>query len=133
MSGYVADTHALIWYLQDSKRLGPAARLAFTSAEEGLCYIYVPSMCLVELVLLEERGRMPAGTTEIVHQVLASESNGLIVVPLTADVAKAVGAFSRNEIPDMPDRVIAATAVQLGLPLLTKDQVIQASSVDTVW
>lgn len=133
MNGYVTDTHALIWFMQDSKKLGAKASLAFSEAEQGLAYIFVPTICLVELVFLEERGRLPGGTADLVHQALASESNGLVAAPLTADVAKTLSTLSRAEIPELPDRVIAATAAQHRLPLLTNDHLIQASTVETVW
>ena len=33
----------------------------------------------------------------------------------------------------MPDRIIAATALHLGLPLISRDRKIQLSSVNTIW
>jgi predicted nucleic acid-binding protein len=33
----------------------------------------------------------------------------------------------------MPDRIIAATALHLGLPLISRDRKIQLSSVPTIW
>jgi predicted nucleic acid-binding protein len=33
----------------------------------------------------------------------------------------------------MPDRIIAATALSLGLPLVTRDGKIRASNVITIW
>ncbi len=37
-------------------------------------------------------------------------------------------------IPDMPDRIIAATARYLNIPLVTKDAMIQnAGVVSTIW
>jgi len=33
----------------------------------------------------------------------------------------------------MPDRIIAATALHLGLPLVTRDQRIAAAGIKTVW
>ena len=40
---------------------------------------------------------------------------------------------SRDIIPDMPDRIIAATALHLDLPLVTRDQKIQAAGITTIW
>jgi predicted nucleic acid-binding protein len=38
------------------------------------------------------------------------------------------------DVPDMPDRIITATAYQLDLPLITKDQKIKNSRVvSVVW
>lgn len=33
----------------------------------------------------------------------------------------------------MSDRIIAATTMHLGLPLVTRDQKIRAANVETVW
>jgi len=39
----------------------------------------------------------------------------------------------RAQIPDLPDRIIAATALYLGLPLISRDRRILLSDVDTIW
>jgi predicted nucleic acid-binding protein len=40
---------------------------------------------------------------------------------------------SRAAVPDMPDRIVAATAVYFGVPVLSRDGRICASNVQTVW
>ena len=40
---------------------------------------------------------------------------------------------SRLEIPDMPDRIVAATALRLGVPIISRDRRIQASKLNTIW
>ena len=42
-------------------------------------------------------------------------------------------AIVRQEVPDLPDRVIAATALQLSVPVVSRDGRIRASSVQTIW
>jgi predicted nucleic acid-binding protein len=39
----------------------------------------------------------------------------------------------RQDIPDLPDRIIAATASFYGVPLLTRDERIRGSSLQTIW
>ena len=53
-------------------------------------------------------------------------------MPLTVGVAFALAQIPRNEVPDLPDRVIAATALSLGLALL-RDGKIRASRIETIW
>jgi predicted nucleic acid-binding protein len=36
------------------------------------------------------------------------------------------------QIPDMPDRIIAATAVHLNVPLISRDGKIRVSGVNTI-
>jgi len=50
MADFVTDTHGLIWYSEDSPRLGPGAREAFDACDRGVSLIYVPTICLVEIV-----------------------------------------------------------------------------------
>ena len=41
---------------------------------------------------------------------------------------------ARDEVPDMPDRIIGATALYLGLPLITRDKNLASSKLLTcVW
>jgi len=39
----------------------------------------------------------------------------------------------RAQVPDLPDRSIAATAVHFGVPLISRDRKIRSSSVPTIW
>ena len=48
-------------------------------------------------------------------------------------VALAVLQISRETVPDMPDRIITATALDLGLRLVTRDSKILKTWVETVW
>jgi len=55
------------------------------------------------------------------------------VVPLSESIARCVALIPRESVPDMPDRIIAATALQVGVPLVTRDGRIRASGLDVVW
>jgi PIN domain nuclease of toxin-antitoxin system len=48
-------------------------------------------------------------------------------------VADALEAVSRSEIPDLPDRIVAATASALHVPLISRDGKIRASQIQTIW
>ena len=39
----------------------------------------------------------------------------------------------RVAVPDMPDRIVAATAVHFGVPVISRDRRIQSSILSTVW
>jgi len=36
-------------------------------------------------------------------------------------------------VPDLPDRIIAATALHLNVPVISRDSKIQAANLQTVW
>jgi predicted nucleic acid-binding protein len=52
---------------------------------------------------------------------------------MDVSIAQTLTRVSRGSIPDMPDRIIAATALHLGVPLISRDARIQASSIKTIW
>jgi PIN domain nuclease of toxin-antitoxin system len=129
----VTDTHGLIWYLEDSSRLGSDARAAFDACDRGEIVVYVPTICLVEIIYLQEKGRIPLTLkNEFDHELQAGTTN-LIMASLTPDVVEAIARVPRSDVPDMPDRIIAATALHLRLPLISRDRAIQLSFVETVW
>jgi predicted nucleic acid-binding protein len=40
---------------------------------------------------------------------------------------------ARHELPDLPDRIIGATALFYNVPVLSRDGRIRASSIQTIW
>ena len=132
MNNAVTDTHALIWYLQDDSRLGPDAKSYYDACDNGQCVVYVPTMCLVEIVFLSEKGRLASGLKSSLDIELKSNTTGLRLVDLTEQVVEAMARIPRVEIPEMPDRIIAATALHLGLPLMSRAHKIRFSSVTTI-
>ena len=53
--------------------------------------------------------------------------------PVDRSIIPSLAAIDRSEIPDMPDRIIAATALHLGVPVISRDGKIRASAVRTIW
>ena len=107
MTDYVADTHALIWYLTDSDQLGPEASAAFDACDAGEASIFEPTICLVELIYLQEKARIPAELKAALDTHLASGRTGLYTVDLTTAVVKAISEVSRDLVPDLPDRIVS--------------------------
>lgn len=129
----VLDTHAAVWYLLDAKNL-PASTFSFIdgAAASGQP-TYISAISLVEVVYLVERGRIASGAFEIFVTELSQENPAFTVVPLDSEVASALRKIPRDVVPDMPDRIIAATALHLDLPLITRDRRIQSAGIKTIW
>ena len=56
-----------------------------------------------------------------------------VLAAVDEGVAQAVHRVPRDVVPEMPDRIIAAMALHLGLPLITRDQRIQSAGIKTIW
>jgi PIN domain nuclease of toxin-antitoxin system len=123
----VLDTHALIWHLSGSKELSRVARTMIATEEKNGASIFVSAISLVEVVYLAERGRLPSAALHSLEDALADSAGSLVVTPLDAGVARAVQGISQVAVPDMPDRIIAATAVHLDGELVTRDRRLQAA------
>ncbi|HEY3974003.1 MAG TPA: type II toxin-antitoxin system VapC family toxin [Candidatus Sulfotelmatobacter sp.] len=129
----VLDTHAIIWFLSGSSQLSARARSAIENVERDDDGIFVSAISLVEIIYLCEKGRLPAEAWERLKAALEDPAGNVVVVPLDAAVARAVQEVNRGEVPDMPDRIIAATAASLKAELVTRDRRLQSSGVRTLW
>jgi PIN domain nuclease of toxin-antitoxin system len=95
--------------------------------------IAISAISLVEIVYLVEKGRIPAGRfSELVREL---ETSGSIFLETAVDrgIARSLTRVDVLQIPDMPDRVIAATALNLDVPLISRDGKIRVSSIQTIW
>jgi PIN domain nuclease of toxin-antitoxin system len=133
VSAVVADTHALVWYISEPSRLSKAARDALNGATQSGEPIYVASVSHVEMRYLTEKGRIDPMALDRVDALLDAPNSALIIAPLDLRIARAVLQIARAEVPDMPDRIIAATALVLQLPLVTRDRKIQSAAIVTIW
>lgn len=133
MPAVLADTHAAIWYLFNSPRLSAPARTALEQAANSGDRIYLSAISLVEIVYLAEKQRIPSGALALVLQDLRDPAAALTLIPLDESIAQAVSGIPRSQVSDMPDRIIAATALVHQLPLVSRDHKIQAAPIQTIW
>ena len=129
----VADTHAALWHLFDDSRLSFRARNFIEQAAANHQRILLSAISLAEILYLVEKNRLPVAAYNDLKVALADPGHVLKEAPFTTEIVDAMRRIPREGVPDMPDRIIAATAVYLKVPVLSRDGRIQASDVQTVW
>lgn len=132
MTRAVLDTHALVWSIFEPNRLSATARTLIETAIRGGDDFAFSTISLVEMVYLAEKGRIPSITPGAVVAMVARGA-ALVEVPVDLMIAVTLASIDRKQISDMPDRIIAATTLVLGVPLITADSQIRASAVPTIW
>jgi len=129
----VLDTHALIWWLTGSAPLSRAAKLAVTKAAKEN-RVVASAISVLEIVTAIRRGRLQFTTP--LEQWLADARRlpELRFEPVSAEIAQLAGSFGEDMHVDPADRIIAATAIILNVPLVTADGKLRASrAVKTIW
>jgi PIN domain nuclease of toxin-antitoxin system len=129
----VADTHAALWYLFGDSRLSSPAKTAFDEAASSRRKIALSVISLAEVVYLVEKNRLPASAYADLEEALRDPDHVLQEAPVTAEIIDAMRDVPRADIPDMPDRIVAATALYFGVPTISRDSSIRSSKIQTIW
>jgi PIN domain nuclease of toxin-antitoxin system len=95
--------------------------------------IVLSPISLAEIVYLVEKNRLPASAYHELKNALADPDCVIEEAPFTVEIVDAMRQVPRADVPDMPDRIVAATGVYLGVPVISCDGRIRSSNVHTVW
>lgn len=108
-----------------------------SAAQHGT--IFISAITVVEVVYLSEKKSFPyPGVFPQLLSDLDDPNEPIELLPLNLDIARGMNRVLRNEVPDMPDRIIAATAVEHKLRLVSVDSDIRNSAslatlVSVIW
>jgi PIN domain nuclease of toxin-antitoxin system len=114
----VLDTHALVWWREESRSLSRRAKRVIESADR----VVVPTICCFELATLERRGRMTLdrGVSAWIRAAMAAPR--VEELPLSGEIAAEAGRLPDGFPGDPVDRIVYATATWLGSRLVTRDK-----------
>ncbi len=129
----VLDTHTILWFLSGDTRLSATANNFIMNASAAGNDLAISSITLVEMVYLIEKGKVPAGRFTQIIRMTRQRGEGLVEIAVDAEIARSLSKIDIAKIPDMPDRTIAATALYLQVPIVSKDGKIQLSGLNTIW
>lgn len=121
--GAVIDTHVLLWMFDGSlpKRSELAASAVARALTTDSLRISIGSF--LDLRYLVDSGHRPAEVFDNAESVVAQYE--IAVVPCDLSVLDAMSEVPKDAVADPFDRIIAATAISLNLPLVTADRAIQ--------
>lgn len=116
MRAVLLDTHTFIWSLFLSSELSATARGMIEAADAA----YVAPISFYEITQKHRLGKWPE-LDPVIDQLLPLwRAQGTEIAPYTAEIAFLAGAMQWSH-RDPFDRMIAATAIALGCPLISKD------------
>ena len=134
MTDVVADTHTIVWYMLGLEKLSQAALDAMDRATDSGDLIYVSAISIIEIRYLIDRDRIPEAVLAQIAANLNAPDQAIAIAPVDWNIATAIQQIDRLTVPEMPDRIIAATALSLNSPLVTRDRKIQAlTTIQTIW
>jgi PIN domain nuclease of toxin-antitoxin system len=129
----VLDTCAIIWDALSPQRLSKRAKQAIASANrrDGITFCEIS---LWEIAMLMRHRRLDPGTDYRTFIDLVLSSNRYVLIGITPEIAEQSVKFPDAMSSDPADRIIAATAIVRGVPLVTADKTIRlAGCVPVVW
>jgi PIN domain nuclease of toxin-antitoxin system len=129
----VANTHLVLWYLLKDPRLSTRAREFMEDAAAAGNAIAVSAISLAEIGYLIEKNRFPAAVYDDLEAALADSDYVIEEAPFTVEIVDAMRQVPRADVPDLPDRIVAATGIYFDVPIISRDGRIRAANLHTVW
>lgn len=127
---YVVDTHALVWFFEESKELGGNALKVLSSDSSKLI---IPTIVPAEIFYLSQRQRIAKSFNDILKTI--EQDDRCIIYPLDLNVLK----FLPKGL-NIHDGIICGTALvykellREKVKLITKDrEIARLALVDTIW
>jgi PIN domain nuclease of toxin-antitoxin system len=130
------DTHVALWFLCAPERLSEKIRSLLDRETAAGRKVGLSAVSVIELVNLVDKRQLEVEVLEQVLDALDRSDGPFEPVPLTAEMAVSLLAIPEVTVPNMTDRIIAATARHHGVPLVSKDERIRQldpSIVQVIW
>lgn len=109
MNDVIIDTNVVIWYFTRAKLPSMSAQAAIVAASSSGT-IFVVSITIVELTYLVDKSKIPADVLVALRNALDEPASAIRLTELNREISDAVEHIPRSVVPDMPDRIIAATS-----------------------
>ena len=125
MDAALLDTHVLVWWRAEPRRLSRAQAHVLTDLERRGIPASVSAITLWELAKMVERGRLQVDRPLDVWLAEIEAHPLIVVLPITGRIAAESVGLGDDFHRDPADQIIVATARCHGLPLVTADDRIR--------
>jgi PIN domain nuclease of toxin-antitoxin system len=128
VTGILLDTHVLLWWLGDRKRLTSAA---FSAIEDPAHKAYVSAVSAWEMTIKQRLGKLNAGPILTDFERLLEEEG---FTPLHITVGHALNVGSEKSANKDPfDQLLAAQARLENLSIVSSDRFFDKQAIQRIW
>jgi PIN domain nuclease of toxin-antitoxin system len=128
----LVDTHVVVWLALDQSQLSKKARAAIDDARKNGDGLAISDITLLELATLASKRRIQLDIS--LESFLQEVEARFIVLPISGPACVRAIGLPATYPKDPADRIIGATALVEGLPLLTADrEILRSKVIRTIW
>ena len=126
---YLLDTVTIIRHFSNKGKLGKRANEILTSIEKSDSVFAISIISLMEIMYLSEKNRIGIDLQKTITMI--SETNGYQIIDLNIEIIKAA---TQVHFYELHDRMIIATALWMGIPIITSDSLFsQVKDLEVIW
>jgi PIN domain nuclease of toxin-antitoxin system len=124
----LADTHALVWWMEDASRLSANAAQLIRDPENR---IFISAAVAWELAIKIGIGKItPHSILDRLAETLREEN--FLELPITIEMSVRAGLLTPHH-RDPFDRMLVAQAQSLSLPILSADAILDRYGISRIW
>ena len=126
------DTHAAFWLESDATKLSRSAVAAIKEARKAGTGLGISDFTLLEPAILVTKARIKLSVS--LESFLQEIEKDFRIFPISSGACAMLASFPSTFPNDPADRIITATALVAGLPLVKADRKTRESRiVKTIW
>lgn len=130
---YFIDTHVMIWALSEPEKL---SKKVIEIIQNPACQILVSAVSFWEISIKYRLGKLDISPKQPNELPLGCQQIGFIILPMDAQTASSYHLLKSEHHRDPFDRMIIWQALDMNIPLITKDETIkkyQSEGLKVVW
>jgi len=128
----LVDTHVVIWLALETANISKEARAAIEETRRSGQGLAISDITLLEIAQIENKHRIKLNAS--LETFLSEVEARFVVLPMTGRVCVQAMGLPAGYPKDPADRIIGATALVEGIPLVTADDDIHRSkALRTIW